>query len=174
MNTYVQVCTSQDAYCAATQSVPPSSQPSVQIYARVVTSNGLVESNPRSTSLQHLLPPYRCSCWTCCKVRCFFCCGSVSVPLTRGSETSELICLGWLLVGYGLSKDLAALDVQHPTALQKDLIRCSKFQNRSGQAHRLQDVANQFLGHAIQQGKHSARWVRVSDYLCVHFTSCFL
>ena len=69
------------------------------------------------------------------------------------------MCLGRLLIGYGLSKDLTALGVTHPSALQKDLMRCSKFQNRNGQARRLQDVAKQYLGQAIQAGKHSARSV---------------
>ncbi|KAL3137266.1 hypothetical protein ABBQ32_006812 [Trebouxia sp. C0010 RCD-2024] len=72
---------------------------------------------------------------------------------------SELLNLlqSRLLIGYGLSKDLTALDVTHPSALQKDLMKCSKFQNRNGQARKLQDMVNQYLGQAIQAGNHSAR-----------------
>ncbi len=63
------------------------------------------------------------------------------------------------MTGYGLSKDLAALNLSHPEALQRDLIKYKKFHSSSGQARKLQDVSRQYLGHAIQTGKHSARQV---------------
>ena len=62
------------------------------------------------------------------------------------------------MIGYGLSKDLMALGLYHPEAMQKDLIKCRKFHtSSSGQARKLQDVSRRFLGREIQGGKHSAR-----------------
>ena len=89
-------------------------------------------------------------------------------------QVSILMRTGCLLIGYGLSKDLAALHVHHPAALQKDLMKCSKFQNGKGQARKLQDISQQFLGHTIQAGKHSARCVpalKTQTYMCL-WTLC--
>ena len=65
---------------------------------------------------------------------------------------------GCLLIGYGLSKDLLALGLDHPKSPQRDLIKYKKFQSkRSGQARKLQYVTEKFLGRSIQADKHSAR-----------------
>lgn len=65
---------------------------------------------------------------------------------------------GCLLLGYGLAKDLRALQLHHPKAKQRDLMAVRKFQSgRAGQAQKLQQLALQFLGANIQSAKHFAR-----------------
>ena len=65
---------------------------------------------------------------------------------------------GRLLIGYGLAKDLSALQLNHPKAVQRDLMAVCKFQSgRAGQAQKLQRLAQQFLGVDIQAAKHCAR-----------------
>lgn len=69
-----------------------------------------------------------------------------------------MVSAGCLLLGYGLSKDLHALQMHHPENMQKDLMHSPKFQSgRAAQARKLQDIALEFLGSNIQSSKHSAR-----------------
>lgn len=62
----------------------------------------------------------------------------------------QQLLVNQILVGHGLSKDLAALGLQHPRSLQYDTISHPAFCNKAGNSRNLKWLAKQHLGLDIQ------------------------
>jgi len=75
---------------------------------------------------------------------------STAPPLQKVVQQLQCLLQDQLLVGHGLAKDLAALELVHPPGLQFDTMTYTAFCNKAGNAKSLKQLAQQYLNRQIQ------------------------
>ena len=80
-----------------------------------------------------------------------------SAPLSTVRQQLQQLIQGKLLIGHGLTKDLAALGVSHPPSLCLDTMSYPEFASKSGSARSLKHLAEKHLGLQIQQPRLQRR-----------------